>query len=262
MLYKKQFKITFLLFLLSLLFVILHNLVFTVFRVEEGVFFTLALFFIFAFFISLFSNLFSFLKSIFSYSRFIDPLLRDLRDFVLKFSEIKPGERVLDIGCGTGEQALFFAKKGAIVAGVDINPKMIGTALEKKKKEGLDAYFQGGDATDLPFLDPVFDVVLISLVLHEIDSKKRDKVISEMKRVAKKGGRLIFVDFNCPLPKSIFSFFVKLVEFSVGKRHYQNFKNYLKEGGLIKLLEKNNLKPEKIEYLKKGLLVAIKVKNL
>lgn len=47
------------------------------------------------------------------------------------------------IGCGTGEQALFFAKKGAIVTGVDVNPKMIGKALEKKKKESLDAYFQG-----------------------------------------------------------------------------------------------------------------------
>lgn len=199
---------------------------------------------------------------IFSYEKLIDPFLKDVREFVLNFSEIKPGERVLDIGCGTGEQAVYFAKKGAIVAGIDINPKMVGCALKKKEKEGPNIYFQGGDATDLPFLDPVFDLAVISLVLHEIESKDRDKVISEMKRVVKKGGRLIFIDFNCPLPKSMISFFVNLIEFFVGRRNYKNFKSYLKEGGILKILEKNQLTPEKVEYLRSRLLIAIKVKNL
>jgi ubiquinone/menaquinone biosynthesis C-methylase UbiE len=199
---------------------------------------------------------------IFSYEKLIDPFLKDVREFVLNFSEIKPGERVLDIGCGTGDQAIYFAKKGAIVAGIDINPKMIGRALMRKKKEGLEVYFQGGDATNLPFLKPVFDVAVISLVLHEIESKDRDKVISEMKRVVKKGGRLIFVDFNCPLPKSITSFFVNLIEFFVGKKHWQNFKSYLKEGGVLKILERSKLKLEKVEYLKGGLLVAVRAKNV
>jgi len=199
---------------------------------------------------------------IFSYEKLIDPFLKDVREFVVNFSEIKPGEKVLDIGCGTGDQSIYFAKKEAIVAGIDINPKMIGRALMRKKKEGLEVYFQGGDATNLPFLKPVFDVAVISLVLHEIESKDRDKVISEMKRVVKKGGRLIFVDFNCPLPKSITSFFVNLIEFFVGKKHWQNFKSYLKEGGVLKILERSKLKLEKVEYLKGGLLVAVRAKNV
>jgi ubiquinone/menaquinone biosynthesis C-methylase UbiE len=199
---------------------------------------------------------------IFSYEKLIDPFLKDVREFVLNFSEIKPGERVLDIGCGTGEQAIYFSKKGAIVAGIDINPKMVGCALKKKEKEGLNVYFQGGDATDLPFLDPVFDLAVISLVLHEIENKDRGKIISEMKRVVKKGGRLIFIDFNCPLPKSMASFFVNLIEFFVGKKHWQNFKSYLKEGGILKILERNKLRPEKVEYLKDGLLVAVRAKNV
>jgi ubiquinone/menaquinone biosynthesis C-methylase UbiE len=196
------------------------------------------------------------------YDKLIDPFLKDVREFVLNFSEIKPGERVLDIGCGTGDQAIYFAKRGAIVAGIDINPKMIGRALMRKKKEGLEVYFQGGDATNLPFLEPVFDLAVISLVLHEIESKDRNKVISEMKRVVKKGGRLIFVDFNCPLPKSMTSFFVNLIEFFVGKKHWQNFKSYLKEGGILKILERSKLKLEKVEYLKGGLLVAVRGKNV
>jgi demethylmenaquinone methyltransferase/2-methoxy-6-polyprenyl-1,4-benzoquinol methylase len=199
---------------------------------------------------------------IFSYEKLIDPFLKDVREFVLNFSEIKPGERVLDIGCGTGDQAIYFAKRGAIVAGIDINPKMIGRALMRKKKEGLEVSFQGGNATNLPFLEPVFDVAVISLVLHEIESKDRDKVISEMKRVVKKGGRLIFVDLNCPLPKSMTSILVKSIEFFAGKNHFKNFKSYQKEGGILKILERNKLKAEKVEYLKSGLLVAVRAKNV
>jgi len=196
------------------------------------------------------------------YEKLIDPFLKDVREFVVNFSEIKPGERVLDIGCGTGDQAIYFAKKGAVVTGIDIDQEMISCALKKKEKEGLNVYFQGGDARNLPFLDPVFDVAVISLVLHEIENKDRDKVISEMKRVVKKDGRLIFVDFNCPLPKSMISFSVKLVEFFAGRNHWHNFKNYLKEGGILKILERNKLKPEKVECLKSGLLVAVRAKNL
>jgi len=197
-----------------------------------------------------------------NYSNLIDPLLKDVRAFVLKFAEIGVGERVLDICCGTGDQAVYFAKTGAIVAGIDISPQMIDTALKKQKREKLDVYFQAADAVKLPFLEPVFDVALISLALHEIASKKRDEVLSEMKRVVKKGGRLIFVDFNHPLPKSITAFFVKLVEFFAGAEHHQNFKSYLRGGGLLKLLERNGLKPEKMDYLKNGLLIAVKAKNI
>jgi ubiquinone/menaquinone biosynthesis C-methylase UbiE len=112
---------------------------------------------------------------IFSYEKIIDPFLKDVREFVLNFSEIKPGERVLDIGCGTGDQAIYFAKKGAIVTGIDINPKMIELALTRKKKEGLEVYFQGGNATNLPFLDPVFDAAVISLVYTKLKVKTETK---------------------------------------------------------------------------------------
>jgi demethylmenaquinone methyltransferase/2-methoxy-6-polyprenyl-1,4-benzoquinol methylase len=195
----------------------------------------------------------------FFYEKLIDPFLKDVREFVVNFSEIRSGEKVLDVGCGTGDQAIYFAKKGAVVTGIDIDQEMISCAL--KKKRGFNIHFQGGDATNLPFLDPVFDVAVISLVLHEIENKDRDKVISEMKRVVKKGGRLIFVDFNCPLPNSMISFYVKLVEFFAGKNHWQNFKSYLKEGGILKILEKNKLRLEKVEYLKNKLLIAVKTKN-
>lgn len=208
-------------------------------------------------FLSFFSG-----SGIFSYSTFIDPLLKDLRDFIWRFSEIESGGKILDVGCGTGEQALFFAKKNFVAFGIDFNPKMIKIAKEKNKKQGLNACFQTGDAVNLPFSNSTFDASFISLVLHEIEREKRFRVISEMKRVTKKGGSLIFVDFNCPLPTSKISFFVKTLEFLGGRLNYENFRDYLKNGGLLNLLEESGLKIEKTEYFKKNLLVAARAKNL
>jgi ubiquinone/menaquinone biosynthesis C-methylase UbiE len=199
---------------------------------------------------------------ILNYSNLIDPLLKDLRAFVVKFIGIKEGDRVLDICCGTGDQVFYYAKTGAIVAGIDLNPEMIEMAQNGQKRYGLkDVYFQGADAVDLPFEDSIFDVASISLALHEIEKDKRDKIISEMKRVTKKDGSLIFIDFSVPMPPTVVSYLIKAVEYFAGKNHNENFKNYFQKGGLPILLERNKLKEEKIDYLKDGLLTIIKTKN-
>jgi len=199
---------------------------------------------------------------ILNYSNLIDPLLKDLRAFVVKFIGIKEGDRVLDIGCGTGDQVFYYAKTGAIVAGIDLNPEMIEIAMKGQKRYGFNnVYFQGADAVDLPFEDSIFDVASISLSLHEIARDGRDKIISEMKRVTKKDGSLIFIDFSVPMPPIVVSYLIKAVEYFAGKNHNENFKNYFQKGGLPILLERNKLKEEKIDYLKDGLLTIIKTKN-
>jgi ubiquinone/menaquinone biosynthesis C-methylase UbiE len=83
-----------------------------------------------------------------------------------------------------------------------------------------------------------------------------------MKRVTKKDGSLIFIDFRVPLPPTIISYLIRAVEYFTGKKHHQNFKDYLLQGGLPILLEKNKLKIEKREYLKDGLIEIIKTKNI
>jgi len=198
----------------------------------------------------------------FNYSKLIDPLLKDLRVFTLEFAEIKKGDRALDICCGTGDQAFYYVKKGAIVTGVDLNPEMIGTALSRKQKQGVsDIYFKVTDATTLPFQNHVFDIASISLALHEIESSKRDAVISEMKRVVKKDGRLIFIDFKVPFISNTASYLIRAVEHLTGKNNRVSFKSYIEEGGLPILLTRNKLKQEKTVYLKDGLLTIIKTKN-
>ena len=196
---------------------------------------------------------------IFNYANIIDPLLRDVRTFTVKFTEAKKGDKILDICCGTGNQLFYFAKLGVETVGIDINPKMIKIAEKRKYKLGVkNVSFLVGDAAKLPFEENSFDLALISLALHEIDENLRDKIISEMKQVVKENGSLIFIDLNSPLPKNPQSLFIKIVEYLMGK---SRFKSYLENGGLPALLEKNKLKLEKRDYLMSGLIEIIKVKN-
>lgn len=198
---------------------------------------------------------------ILNYSNIIDPLLKDVRRFIVRFSEAKDRDKILDVCCGTGDQGFYFLKLKPKInfTGVDINPGMIKIAQKRKDKFGLkNISFLNIDATKLPLANDSFDSALISLGLHEIEKKSRKIIISEMKRVVKKNGFLIFVDFSSPLPKNIISLFIKAVENSVDK---ERFKEYLESGGLSEILKENKLTPEKNFYLMSGLITFIRVKN-
>ena len=61
---------------------------------------------------------------LFNYSTIIDPILKDVRNCVVELSGVKAGDRVLDVGCGTGDQVFHYEQKGATASGVDRNPHM------------------------------------------------------------------------------------------------------------------------------------------
>jgi len=196
------------------------------------------------------------------YSTLFDPLLKEVRTYVPRFSGMKKGDRVLDVCCGTGDQAFYYRRINTVVAAVDLNPKMIEVAEQRKEKEKYDnLFFLLCDAKNLPFEDNFFDFASVSLALHEIDKKGREEVMSEMKRVVKKNGNLVFVDFSDPLPKKFSSLLINSMEFLAGRRNFRNFKDYFNNGGLPLVLKKSGLKEEKIDYLKGGLITLIKAKN-
>jgi len=193
------------------------------------------------------------------YSTIIDPLMRDVRIFVPKFAGMKAGDKALDVCCGTGDQAFYYSEEGIIAFGIDSDPNMIRLAEnDKRKKDNKNSYFQIADATKLPFEDNSFDYVSISLALHEKERDIRDKVISEMRRVVKNEGSMIFIDFQIPLPNNFYSYLIKFVEYFAGRDHFGCFKDYIKQGGLDKLLEKNQLREEKRDFLKNDNIVIIK----
>ena len=197
-----------------------------------------------------------------NYSTLIDPLLRGIRLYVVKFSGMKAGDRVLDVCCGTGDQVFYYAEAGMVASGIDLDPNMIKLARKDKRKQALrNVSFQIADARNLPFKDNSFDYASISLALHEKDRNVRDRVISEMKRVVKKGGALIFIDFQVPLPKNLFACFIRSIEFVAGREHHRYFKDYLEQGGLDEILKKNRLTAEKRDFLNNGLITIVKVAN-
>jgi len=117
---------------------------------------------------------------------------------IIERAGIKPGERVLDVGCGTGAQTLPAAEVAGPgnVVGVDPSPDMLEQAREKAEKKGLDIDFRGAAIEKLPFDDQQFDVVLSSFMLHHLPEDVMRSGFGEIQRVLKPGGRLLAVDFT------------------------------------------------------------------
>ena len=172
------------------------------------------------------------------YGTFVDPLLNGLRKRVLH--EIKHGEKVIDIACGTGAQCFALAAKAGKVTGVDLSESMIRFARRKQVKSVFSHLeFRVGDATQLTsVVDREFDVAILSLALHQFPPDLYKPILSEMKRVAQ---RIIIVDYRVPLPKNFAGFGSRIAEFMAGVEHHRNFKSYYKKGGINQILTDNGL---------------------
>ncbi len=103
-----------------------------------------------------------------------------------------PGERILDVACGTGTSTVAIQAKGATAVGVDFSPGMIREA--KRRNPGIE--FVEGDATALPFADGEFDAVTISFGLRNVHEPRL--ALAEMYRVLRPGGRLVVTEFSTP----------------------------------------------------------------
>ncbi|NLO89947.1 MAG: class I SAM-dependent methyltransferase [Clostridia bacterium] len=107
------------------------------------------------------------------------------------FELLKPqkGQRVLDLGCGTGLYSIELAKMGLKVTGIDISEKMISYARKKSENLGLDIRFIVQDAHSLPFEDDTFDRVVSVTALEFFPEPTR--ALREAYRVLKPGGRMV-----------------------------------------------------------------------
>ena len=114
---------------------------------------------------------------------------------------LKPGDRVLDCGCGTGTLAVV-AKRivgpGGRVEGIDLSKDQLKIATKKAIAEGLDIEFQEGSIDELPFRDNEFDAVFSTLMLHHVPEEVKKGAFREMRRVLKPGGKIVIADFGPP----------------------------------------------------------------
>ncbi|MDE2462902.1 MAG: methyltransferase domain-containing protein [Alphaproteobacteria bacterium] len=126
---------------------------------------------------------------------------RNFREKLLRLAGLKPGETVLDVGCGTGSLAIA-AKRwvgpAGSVFGIDASPEMLARAQKKARKAGLDIIFHTAAAQALPFDQGKFDLVLNTLMLHHLPRKSREQCAQEISRVLKPGGCVLVLEFSAP----------------------------------------------------------------
>jgi ubiquinone/menaquinone biosynthesis C-methylase UbiE len=99
---------------------------------------------------------------------------------------LKPGMKVLDVACGTGNQSIPAARTGAQVIGLDIAPNLLEQARQRAQAENLKVEFVEGDAEKLPYPAGQFDVVLS--MFGAMFAPRPEVVASELKRVCRAGG--------------------------------------------------------------------------
>src|SRR5438067_13552231 len=102
---------------------------------------------------------------------------------------------VLDAGCGTGENALFFASRGQKVTGIDFLAEPVNRARQKAAERGLTATFLVMDALALKDLPEVFDSVIDSGLFHVFSDDDRRRYVEGLASVLKPGGRLFLLCF-------------------------------------------------------------------
>ncbi len=104
--------------------------------------------------------------------------------------------RVLDIGCGTGENAIFLADLGHDVLGLDIAPTAIAQARRKATERSVAASFAVADARDLFDLGQAFDTVIDSGVFHVFADEDRARFVSSLATLLSSGGRCFVLAFS------------------------------------------------------------------
>ncbi len=120
---------------------------------------------------------------------------------IIEMAKIKPGDKVLDVGCGTGDLTLTakkYAGASGSAYGIDASPAGVDIAREKAKRSGSEVVFEVGLIEKIAYPDAIFDVVISRLVIHHLPDDLKCQGFKEIYRVLKPGGLFFLVDFKSP----------------------------------------------------------------
>ncbi len=137
-------------------------------------------------------------------TRFFDPVVRVttrerwFKQLLVKQVALRPGQRVLDVGCGTGTLAIALARScpDAVVHGIDGDRKVLELALGKVVASSVEIILHEGMAWELPFADASLDRAVSSLVFHHLDREAKLRTLRELHRVLVPGGELHIADWG------------------------------------------------------------------
>ena len=129
-----------------------------------------------------------------SFAKLVNPLRRRL----LQQANIQPGQRALDVGCGTGLLTRMVKQSvpAAQVTGLDGDEEVLKIAREKSR--GADIQWDHALAFDMPYPEDSFDVVVSSFVTHHLTSTEKVRAFKEIRRILRPGGWFHILDFGPP----------------------------------------------------------------
>ncbi|HWQ36544.1 MAG TPA: methyltransferase domain-containing protein [Blastocatellia bacterium] len=134
-----------------------------------------------------------------------DPVVKLLggdavRRALLDQAQLQPGQRVLDVGCGTGSLAVMLKRlrPDVEVVGLDPDPKALALARRKAAAATVSIQLDQGFADELPYADAVFDRVFSSFMFHHLSRDVKEGMLHEVRRVLRPGGLLNLLDFAGP----------------------------------------------------------------
>ena len=121
---------------------------------------------------------------------------RPQREFVRLAERGEVSGRVVDLGCGTGENAMMFAVRGSTVLGIDAAPLAIAKAKKKATERGSGAEFLVADALELPSLGRTFDVATDCGLFHTFSNSERNLFEQSLVGVLRPGGKYFMLCFS------------------------------------------------------------------
>ncbi len=140
---------------------------------------------------------------------FYDPLqkvlgIESLHRTLVDQADLRPGDRVLEIGCGTGNLLLLIKRlePRADVVGLDPDPKALARARRKAARRSLPVQLDQGFAGTLPYPDASFDHMFSALMFHHLGPGEKVGALREARRVLRPGGSLHLLDFGGSKPHS------------------------------------------------------------
>jgi ubiquinone/menaquinone biosynthesis C-methylase UbiE len=173
-----------------------------------------------------------------------DPVIRlftregTFKPRLLEQAGLAAGQRVLDLGCGTGTLAIMAKERqpGAELVGLDGDPEMIQRASAKAAEAGVEVKFDEGFSTELPYPDGSFDRVLSTLFFHHLSTDDKRRTVEEVTRVLKPGGELHVADWGRPSDPLMGALFLQVRVFDGWERTSVNA-----AGGLPALFQRHGL---------------------
>ena len=185
------------------------------------------------------------------YDRLIEPMQAGVRGIAF---DLVPPQRdwlVLDVGCGTGAGMARYVEAGCTVVGVDVSAAMLERAAARL---GSRAELHLTDGHALPFDGGNFDLVLTSMVLHEIPAPARQAFVAELARVAKPDGQVLVIDFRFGSLRGWKGPALRVVSGAIERfsGHFSGYRSFKASGGVPSVVHGAGLGIEREKILAGG----------